>query len=853
MADIDKALPNEVRKEIEIPGEEEIQEQVIEEAEKEQQSPEAVDIQENEDGSVDINLDPQAATPEGGDEHYANLAEFLPDDVLGRLGSDLSSKYQDYVSSRKDWEKSYTSGLDLLGFKYDNRSEPFAGASGATHPVLAEAVTQFQALAYKELLPADGPVRTQVMGIPTAEKTDQASRVKDFMNYQIMDQMKEYEPEFDSMLFHLPLSGSTFKKVYYDEMEQRAVSKFVPADDLIVPYTATSLDDAEAIIHRVKISENELRKQQVAGFYRDIDIGKPGHTETDVEKKERELEGVSKTSNEDIFTLLECHVDLDLEGFEDSNPETGELSGIKIPYIVTIEEGSREILSIKRNYEIGDPLKNKIQYFVHFKFLPGLGFYGFGLIHMIGGLSRTATAALRQLLDAGTLSNLPAGFKMRGIRIRDDAQSIQPGEFRDVDAPGGNLRDSFMMLPFKEPSQTLLSLMGIVVQAGQRFASIADMQVGDGNQQAAVGTTVALLERGSRTMSAIHKRIYSALKNEFKLMARVFKLYLPQQYPYDVVGGQRMIMQSDFDDRVDILPVADPNIFSQTQRISLAQTELQLATSNPQMHDLYAAYRNMYEALGVKNIDSVLMKPQQPMPQDPALEHIAALGGKPFQAFPGQNHRSHITAHLSFMSTNLARNNPMVMASLEKNIFEHISLMAQEQVELEFRDEMQQLQQMQMQMQQMQQSPQMMEMQQNPQMMQQMQMQNQQMQMKIQEMNQKIESRKAELVADMMEEFMKEEQKITSQFDNDPIAKLRSRELDLRAQENARKEKEANERMDLDKMKAMMNQQNQDEKLQQNEELAQLRADTSIEKTVLSKTLPSSDSMMPNIEIMRKG
>jgi len=527
-------------------------------------------------------------------------------------------------------------------------------------------------------------------------------------------------------------------------------------------------------------------------------------------------------------------VDLDLEGFEDENPETGEPSGIKIPYIVTLEEGSREILSIKRNYEVGDPLKKKIQYFVHFKFLPGLGFYGFGLIHMIGGLSRTATSALRQLLDAGTLSNLPAGFKQRGIRIRDDAQSIQPGEFRDVDAPGGNLRDSFMMLPFKEPSQTLLSLMGVVVNAGQRFASIADLQVGDGNQQAAVGTTVALLERGSRTMSAIHKRIYSALKNEFRIMARVFKLYLPQEYPYDVVGGQRMIKQQDFDDRVDILPVADPNIFSQTQRISLAQTELQLAQSNPQMHNLYQAYRNMYEALGVKNIDSVLIKPMQPMPKDPALEHIDALGGKQFQAFPGQDHRSHITSHLNFMATNMARNNPMVMASLEKNVFEHISLMAQEQVELEYRDEMQQLQQMQMQAQQ------------NPAM-------AQQIQMQIMQMTQKIEARKAQLIADMMEEFMKEEQKITSQFDNDPIAKLRSRELDLRAQENARKEKEANERMDLDKMKAMMNQQNQDEKLKQNEELAKLRADTSIEKTVLSKTLPSSDSMMPNVAIMRKG
>ena len=834
MADIDKALPNEVRKTVNVPGEEEIQEEIVEEVQAVQESPEDIEVSENEDGSVDINLDPAAASPEGGDEHYANLAEFLPDDVLGRLASDLSSKYQDYTASRKDWAQTYTQGLDLLGFKYNNRTEPFSGASGATHPVLAEAVTQFQALAYKELLPADGPVRTQTIGMPSQEKTQQAARVKDFMNYELMEKMKEYEPDFDQLLFNLPLAGSAFKKVYYDDMEQRAVSKFVPADDLIVPYTATSLDDAEAIIHRVKISENDLRKQQVGGFYKDIDIGKPGDKETEIEKKERELEGVTRTTNDDVYTLLECHIDLDLEGFEDVNQETGEPSGIKVPYIVTLEENSREVLSIRRNYEIGDAMKNKINYFVHFKFLPGLGFYGFGLIHMIGGLSRTATSALRQLLDAGTLSNLPAGFKMRGIRIRDDAQSIQPGEFRDVDAPGGNLRDSFMMLPFKEPSQTLLSLMGIVVQAGQRFASIADLQVGDGNQQAAVGTTVALLERGSRTMSAIHKRIYSALKQEFKLLARVFKLYLPPEYPYDVVGGQRVVKQTDFDDRVDILPVADPNIFSQTQRISLAQTELQLASSNPQMHNLYQAYRNMYEALGVKNIDQVLIKPMQPMPKDPALEHIDALGGKPFQAFPGQDHRSHITSHLNFMATNMARNNPMVMASLEKNVFEHISLMAQEQVELEYRDEMQQLQQMQMQAQQ------------NPAM-------AQQIQMQIMQMTQKIEARKAQLIADMMEEFMKEEQKITSQFDNDPIAKLRSRELDLRAQENARKEKESNERMDLDKMKAMMNQQNQDKKLDQNEELAKLRADTSIEKTVLSKTLPSSDSMMPNVAIMRKG
>ena len=823
---IDKSLPN---KKVELPGaEEKIEEQI----EIQEQLPDAGDteITELEDGGVEINFEPGAFSQEQGESHFDNLAELLPEETLNPLGSELSQNYQEYKSSRKEWEDSYAKGLDLLGFKYENRTEPFQGASGATHPVLAEAVTQFQALAFKELLPADGPVRTRTVGAPTPQKNDQANRVKEFMNYQLMDVMKEYEPEFDQMLFYLPLSGSAFKKVYYDDLLGRTVSKFVPADDLIVPYNATSLEDAEAVIHRLKISENDLRKQQVAGFYRDVELPKPYSPESEVEKKERMLEGTKRSFNEDMYTLLEFHVNLDLEGFEDRGPD-GDVTGIKLPYIVTVEEGSREILSIRRNYEIADPKKQKIPYFVHFKFLPGLGFYGFGLIHMIGGLSRTATSALRSLLDAGTLSNLPAGFKMRGIRIRDDAQSIQPGEFRDVDAPGGNIRDSFMTLPFKEPSATLLQLMGVVVSAGQRFASIADLQVGEGNQQAAVGTTVALLERGSRTMSAIHKRIYAALKNEFKLMARVFKLYLPQEYPYDVVGGQRMIKQQDFDDKVDIIPVADPNIFSQSQRISIAQTELQLATSNPQLHNMYQAYRNMYEALGVKNIDNILKVPQRPMPMDPAVEHIQALGGQPFQAFKGQDHQAHITAHLNFMATNMAKNNPAVMASLQKNIFEHISLMALEQVEIEFQNEIMQLQQMQ----------------QNPQM-----MRDQMAQQQVMDLNMTIEARKAILIAEMMEEFMREEKKLLGDYGNDPLAKLRARELDIRSQENARKKDESDRRFDLDKMRAMMNQQNTDEKLDQNEELAKLRANTSIEKTILSKTLPNADQMMPNIDIIRK-
>jgi hypothetical protein len=811
MAEIDKSLPNIVDNL--TPGEVEV-EQIANSVE---ELPAGVtEITENEDGSADINFDP-SKNLNGQVEFGGNLADVIDEQELGVLGSELSQNYEDYKNSRADWEQAYTQGLDLLGFKYEQRTEPFQGASGATHPVLAEAVTQFQALAYKELLPAGGPVRTQIVGLSTPEIEQQSSRVSEFMNYQIMDVMQEYESDFDQMLFYLPLSGSTFKKVYYNETLGRAVSEFVQAQDIVVPYSATSLDEADAVIHVIKTSANDLRKQQVSGFYRDIEL-LPSDESTnadDIKDKERSLEGVTKGNPEETFTLLECHVNLDLEGFEDKDA-SGEPTGIKLPYIVTIEEGSKKILSIRRNYIENDPKKQKVNYFVHFKFLPGLGFYGFGLIQMIGGLSRTATSALRQLLDAGTLSNLPAGFKQRGIRIRDDAQSIQPGEWRDVDAPGGNIRDAFMTLPYKEPSQTLLALMGVVVQAGQRFASIADMQVGDGNQQAAVGTTVALLERGSRVMSAIHKRLYASMKQEFKLLAKVFALYLPPEYPYDVVGGQKTIKQTDFDQKVDIIPVADPNIFSQTQRISIAQTELQLAMSNPQIHNMYEIYRSMYEALGIKDIDKILMRPEQPQPKDPALEHIDALAGKQFQAFPGQDHRAHMTAHLNFMATNMARNAPVIMASLEKNCFEHISLMSQEQVEIEFQREIQQLQQMQ----------------QNPQA-----MQDPQMQIQVKMLSEKIESRKAVLIAEMMEEFMNEEKKITSQFDNDPIAKLKSRELDLMAKENARKEQESKDRINLDKMKTMLNQSTDTQKLQQNEDLAKLRASTSLEKTILSAQL----------------
>ena len=826
MAEIDKSL-SDTKTTVALPGEVEIEEVVKEKIEEVQTDGGPVEIEMTEEGGAEVSFDPKAASPEGGEDHFENLAEFLEDEILDPLGLKLIDSYNEYKESRADWEDSYREGLDLLGFKYQRRTQPFKGASGVNHPVLAEAVTQFQAQAYKELLPADGPVRTQILGDITNLKEDQATRVKDFMNYQIMDQMKEYEPEFDQMLFYLPLSGSTFKKVYYDDLLGRAVSKFVPAEDLVVPYSATSLDDAESIIHVVKISENELRKQQVSGFYRDIELGTPPVTENQLENKKLELEGITKDGQEDQYTIYEMHTDLDLEGYEDVDAE-GEPTGIKLPYIITVAEVNSKILSIRRNYGAEDPLKKKKNYFVQFKFLPGTGFYGFGLIHMIGGLTRTATAALRQLLDAGTLANLPAGFKSRGVRIRDDAQPLQPGEFRDVDSPTGAISDQFMQLPFKGPNQTLLQLMGVCVQAGQRFASIADSQVGDMNQAAAVGTTVALLERGSRVMSAIHKRLYVGLKEEFKLLAEVFKTYLPPVYPYDVPGASREVKVQDFDDKIDILPVADPNIFSQTQRISMAQTQLQLAQSNPKIHNLYQAYRSMYDAIGVKNVNAILPPPMKPAPLDPSLEHILSISAKPFQAFPGQDHKAHIDAHLNFMRLNMVQNNPAAMASLQKNILEHISLMAQEQVQLEFVKEMQEIKTIQMQMQQLNaQNPAMAQnMQQNPQAM--------QAQQRVQQITMMIEARKAILIAEMTMDFAKEEEKIMGEYGGDPLLRLKGREMDLRAQENQRKEEEGQQRIDLDKMKAMMSDQQHEENLEQEEELAGLRAGVSLAKQQMS-------------------
>jgi hypothetical protein len=617
-------------------------------------------------------------------EHGANLAEYIDASTLRSLSSELLAAYEDDLRSRQEWEESYAKGLDLLGIKYEERMEPFEGASGVTHPLISESVTQFQAQAYKELLPSQGPVKTQIMGLKTPETEAQAARVKNFMNYRITEVMTEYDPGMDQMLFYLPLSGSTFKKVYYDPVRGREVSEFVPAQDLVVPYSAVDLDTTPRATHVLKMQGNDVRKMQLSGAYRDIDLGEGNSTDaTDlVKEKVDEIDGRSKSFSDDVRTLLEFHAELELDGFEDTDM-VGTPTGLKLPYIVTVDKDTNEVLSIQRNYSPNDPLKRKRQYFVHYKFLPGLGFYGFGLVHMIGGLGRSATSILRQLIDAGTLANLPAGFKAKGIRVRDNDSPIQPGEWREIDAPGMDLRNALVPLPYKEPSATLAQLLGALVNDGRRFIALADQQMSNLNNEAPVGTTVALLERGMKVMSAIHKRLHYAQKAEFRLLARVIAENLPPVYPYAVAGAPAEIKQADFDDRVDVIPVSDPNIFSMSQRVTLAQTELQLAQSAPELHNLREAYRRMYQALEVENIDQILPLPPEPQPMDPALESGMLIQGQVPQAFPQQDHDAHVQNHLALLQMGIVSMTPLLVGVISAHIFQHLSLKAREMVEAE--------------------------------------------------------------------------------------------------------------------------------------------------------------------------
>ena len=759
-----------------------------------------IEITPDEDGGMTVDFDPQDQRGKS-DDFYMNLAEEIPDRELSRIASDLMAEFDANKSGRQEWEDAYANGLELLGFSYEERAQPFRGATGVTHPLLAEAATQFQAQAFNELLPASGPVRTAVLGSETREKEQQAIRVKQFMNYYITNVMEEYTPELDQMLFFLPLAGSTFKKVYYDETKGRAVSKFVPAEHLVVPYETSDLETCPNITQVIRMSLNDLRKKQVSGFYLDMDV-LPAQGETNsVQDEIQRIDGVTPTQIDYDCTILECHVDLDLEGYEDEDDD-GDFTGIKIPYIVTISQDNGQVLSIRRNYRENDEDKRKIQYFVHYKFLPGFGFYGLGLIHTIGGLSRTATAALRQLIDAGTLSNLPAGFKARGLRIRDDDDPLQPGEFRDVDAPGGAIRDSLMPLPFKGPDATLFNLLGFVVQAGQRFATITDLKVGDGNQQAAVGTTIAMLEQGSRVMSAVHKRLHYAMRIEFKMLARVMSESLPQEYPYTVEGAESAVMASDFDDRIDVIPVSDPNMFSQAQRIALAQTKLQLAGAAPELHNMYEVYKDMYEALGVKDTDRIMKRipDEEPEPKDPAQENIDALDMVPLQAFEGQEHEAHIMAHLVFGSTPMVGGMPAIAMALQKHVMEHVKIAARERAAVQFIQQRQATGGA----------------------------------AATEEEMLAIEGLTAQFVAEGMQMVKQMSQQVSGQGP-DPLVKLKEQELQIRAQaEQADAQNEA-AKLNLDAQNQQMRASQFQQKLASQEKQTQARIQSAMERELLKK------------------
>lgn len=636
-----------------------------------------VEIELDEEGGVTVSIGEE--DEEIGYE--ANLAEILPKDVLEHMANDLRMLFDADKSSREQWEKMYSDGLELLGMTMEERTKPFKGSSGVYHPMLQESVVQFQAQALKELMPSDGPVRTQVLGKETREKVMQAVRVKDFMNYEITTDMPEYTPEFDQLLYYVGYGGSAFKKVYYDHSMGRMVSPLVLPDNLYIPYHGSSvMSRCERITHRIPMSTNAYRKAVVAGQYLDIAETEIDQDPTEIQESIDKATGVTSSGEEEEMSLLEFHVDYDLPGFEDLGKDD-EPTGIKLPYIITLDEVSGQVIGVRRNWNEDDDKKQRKEYFIHYLLVQGPGSYGLGFLHLIGGLSKSATSSLRQLIDAGTFSNLPAGFKAKGARIENDDVPIQPGEWRDMDAGGMELTSSMLPLPYKEPSQTLFALLGFCVDAGRRIASITDMQVGDSNQNAAVGTTIALLEKGSMVMSAVHKRLHYSQKLEFQLLAKGFAEFLPNEYPYDVPGESRKIKRSDFDDRIDILPVSDPNIFSVAQRITMAQTQLQLAQSAPQMHNMYEAYRRMYEAIGVRDIDALLNSQDIDKPKDPMSENSQALDGSPLKVFAGQQHDAHILSHLLFGLSPSVASMPNVVINLQKHLLEHVKTKAEEFVE----------------------------------------------------------------------------------------------------------------------------------------------------------------------------
>ena len=748
-----------------------------------------VEVVENDEGA-EVSFGEDEVTFGGEPENfYDNLAPMVSDATLTGVASYVLGSVEDDRNSRDDWEDTYVKGLDLLGMRYESRSEPFEGATGVIHPLLNEAVTQFQSQAYKEMLPSSGPVRANIVGTPTPDAEQQAQRVQDYMNYQIMYEMEEYEPEFDQMLYYLGLAGSAFKKVYRDEALGRPVSKFVPAEDVLVPYVATDLKTAERVTHVIKMSKNELRKMQISGVYLDMDSkGSTNEGNDSITDAYDDIEGRSPSGTDEQFTLYECHCFLDLEDYPDVDT-TGEETGIKLPYIVTVCLDTNEVLAIRRNFTPDDPKKDKIPHFVQYKFTPGLGFYGFGLIHLLGNLSRTATANLRQLIDAGTLSNMPAGFKARGLRIADEANPLAPGEFRDVDVPGGDLKASLMPLPYKEPSGTLFQLMGFVVEAAQRFIGTTDMGMGQGNTEMPVGTTIALLERGSRIVSAVHKRLHTSMKSELRMLGRLFAED-PTPYPYNV-GMDGMIKMQDFDNRVDILPVSDPNIFSMSQRVVLAQEQLKLAQAAPELHNLYESYKRVYEALGVSNIEQILNPEPQPEPMDPSTENQeaskAAAGQGKMQAFPQQDHDAHIAVHSAYMNSKIAQMQPPLLMTLEKHIYEHLGMKAQVMHD-----------------QQMAQDPQ---------------------------AGQQPPEEHDKMIAQIQAQLIAEYQKTQPPAEeDDPLVRIKEQELQLRQQEMVADQQNDQQKLALDQQRAQQNFQLGRDRIDSTEDIAQMRARIALQK-----------------------
>ena len=786
------------------------------------QSPDEEGFVMMEDGSAVLEEDMVETLESGFDD---NLAEFLSETELNKIAKDLMAGIDADRSSREDWEKTYKDGLKYLGMKFDeDRSEPFEGASGVIHPLLGEAVTSFQAQAYKELLPAGGPVKTQVLGNYDSNAELQAQRVKEFMNYQIVHKMEEYDQELDQLLFYLPLAGSAFKKIYYDETLGRAVSKFVAPEDLLVPYYTTDLESCNRITNIVKLSENEVKKLQNSGFYRDIkvELGDDAEQTNTVNEEIEELTGMqSSYDDSEVAILYEIHTNLDLAGFEDVD-ENGP-TGIKLPYIVTIDSNSNQVLSIRRNFKENDPLKNKVEYFVHFKFLPGLGFYGFGLTHMIGGLSKASTSIMRQLIDAGTLANLPAGFKTRGIRIRDEDTPLQPGEFRDVDAPGGSLRESIQPLPFKEPSSTLLNLLGILVDSGKTFASIAEINTGQGNPQAPVGTTMALLERSTKVLSAIHKRLHNAQRKEFKILSNVFQEYLPNEYPYMTPDGNQEVGADDFNNRVDIIPVSNPDIFSTAQRIAMAQEMMQLVNSNPQIHGpngIYESYRRMYAAIGVENPDQLLMPPpsSEPLPIEAGMENNTLLLGQPAQAFAEQNHDAHISVHMSLLNTPPVQSNAAVQAMIHSHIMQHLQMKADgialQQLPPELKQQYDQM------VAQLQQIP-----------------EKEQAKMQAQ-MQQLVAQVSAPILAELVAEYT---QKISAPTDEDPLVAIRRQELALKGQELAQENQQFIADQQRRRDEALREDQIDVQRIRTQQEIADEKANITRERMEMQKQLKIQD------------